>query len=122
MTELPEWVDGKAFAGWIEGRRPDLRDVLSESKQRTLYRFRTENGRGTLDVVDEICCRLSVHINEIPDWIWTDSPKVGRSGLPHEKAIRDKAVRMLKGGAPIRDVSETLGVPFSTVKSWRDRA
>lgn len=75
-----EWVDGRAFAAWLEGRRPDVRQVLSESQQRTLYRLRAERGRGSLDVADRLCVRLSLHINEIPEWIWTTKPGFGKRG------------------------------------------
>lgn len=122
MTEFFEWVDGKSFAAWLEGKRPDLRDVLSESQQRTLYRFRAENGRGSLDVVDEMCCLLSLHINEIPEWIWTTPPKRARLKPIHDPEIRKKAVRMLNSGTSMREVSETLGIPFGTIRTWKKRA
>lgn len=73
MTEkLPEWVDGRAFAGWIEGRRPTFRQSLTEQQCRTLHGFRSEGRWGSLGVVDRICVRLNLHINEIPDWIWVE--------------------------------------------------
>jgi len=122
MSELAEWVDGKAFAAWLEGRRPDINQAITDSQQRTLYRLKTENGCGSLDVVDRFCVTLSLHINEIPEWIWTDPPqrKRKRPNYPHE--VRNRAVRMLATGSSVRDVSEMLDVPFQTVASWRKRA
>ena len=122
MTDLPEWVDGKAFAAWLEGRRPDLREVISESQSRTLYRFRSEGGCGSLDVVDQLCCLLNLHINEIPDWVWTEPPSRARSTPIHDPAIRERAVRMLNSGTSMREVSEVLGIPFGTVRTWKKRA
>ena len=121
VTEFPEWVDGKAFAGWIEGRRPDLREVISESQSRALHRLRTENGRGSLDVVDQICCLLNLHINEIPEWMWTDPPGFGRKPSAYSDDLKERAERMLAGGTAIRDVSEAIGVPAATVKTWKRR-
>lgn len=120
---LPEWVDGKAFAGWLEGRRPDLRTALTESQQRTLYRFRTE-GSGALDTVDRLCVSLNLHINEIPDWVWKDAPGFGR---PHKRSrtysakTKSRAVQMLRSGTLIRDVSETLNIPRETIRTWKAR-
>lgn len=120
--ELPEWVDGKAFVAWLEGRRPDLRDVISESQQRTLYRFRSDGGRGSLDVVDQICCLLSLHINEIPEWIWTDPPSRDRKKPVYDEALRNKALRMLRGGTAAKDVAAILDLPYGTVRTWKARA
>ena len=119
---LPEWVDGKAFAGWLEGRRPDLRVALTESQQRTLFRLRTEGGAGSLDVVDRMCVRLSLHLSEIPEWIWTNQPGFGkRKPRRYSTEVRTKAVRMLRGGTSIKDVAIVLDLPRTTVKNWKAR-
>lgn len=119
VNETAEWVDGKAFAAWLEGRRPDLYQAITESQQRTLYRLRTENGCGSLDVADRFCCALNLHINEIPEWVWSDPPNRQRKEHPPE--IRDRACRMLASGSSVRDVSEVMGIPFQTVATWRKR-
>ena len=118
MTEFPEWVDGRAFAAWLEGRRPDLRQAITEAESRALHRLRTDGGAGTLDLTDRICVRLNLHINEIPEWIWTDPPKRRRKKT-YDPEVRDRAKRMLAGGTGVRDVSEMLGVPMKTVAHWR---
>lgn len=78
--QFPEWVDGRAFAGWIEGKREDYRSALSEQQCRTLHGLRSGNRQGSLGVVDRICVQLSLHINEIPEWIWTDGPDCRPTG------------------------------------------
>jgi hypothetical protein len=125
MSELAEWVDGKAFAAWLEGRRPDLMTALSENQQRTLYRLKTEDGRGSLDVVDRFCVTLSLHINEIPEWIWTENkPGFGRRRLRknYSQKTRDLALTMIRNGSSMKDVSEVLNVPLGTVKGWSQNA
>lgn len=116
-----EWVDGRAFAGWVEGRRPDLRTALTEAQQRALHRLRSEGGAGSLDLVDRICVRLSIHINEIPEWIWTDRPRVGRKPKVYSAEVKAKAVRMLRGGRTMKDVAMILDLPRTTVKNWKTR-
>ena len=119
---LPEWVDGKAFAGWLEGRRPDLRVALTESQQRTLFRLRTEGGAGSLDVVDRMWVRLSLHLSEIPEWNWTNQTGFGkRKPRRYSTEVRTKAVRMLRGGTSIKDVAIVLDLPRTTVKNWKAR-
>lgn len=124
MTEEPllEWVDGKAFAAWIEGRRPDCRSALTDSQQRTLYRLRTEGGCGSLDAIDRICVHLNLHINEIPEWLWTEAPSFGRTSATYSDETKDRALRMIASGTSLREVSEALGVPKATVTTWKRRA
>ena len=117
MTELPEWVDGKAFAGWVEGRRPDLREVISESQSRALHRLRTEGGRAALDTVDGVCCSLGLHINEIPEWAWIDEPLTRRR--VYDADLKMEASALLIDGASCTQVAETLDVPLGTIKRWR---
>lgn len=121
MTEFPEWVDGKAFAAWLEGRRPDLRSALTDSQCRTLYRLRIEGGAGSLDVVDRLCVRLNIHINEIPEWIWTETPRFGQNRREYPPETREKAMRMLRTGRSMRDAATILDLPLETVKTWKRR-
>ena len=123
MTDLPEWVDGKAFVAWLEGRRPDLREVITESQSRTLYRLRAENGCGSLDVVDRLCVRLNLHINEIPEWIWeVDPPGFGRKAKTYSDETKERALKMIGTGTAIREISKILNVPQATVATWKKRA
>ena len=117
VSEFPEWVDGKAFAGWIEGRRPDLRQVISESQSRALHRLRTEGGRAALDTVDGLCCALGLHINEIPEWAWIADPLTRRR--VYDQDVKMEASALLIDGASCTQVAETLDVPLGTIKRWR---
>lgn len=122
MSEhLPEWVDGRAFAGWLEGKRADYREALSEQQTRTLHRLRSGDGRGSLDVVDRMCVRLSLHINEIPEWIWTDDPNCRPSNRCYPPETKERALAMLRTRTPVREISEALNVPSSTVRVWKRR-
>lgn len=120
----PEWVDGPAFARWLEEVRPDYRRTLTESQKRWVFRLVDESAKGGLGRVDAVCVRLDLHINEIPEEVWTDPPhsgfRPGREGYPPE--LKAQAYAMLRDGAPWKEVSNLYGIPGGTVKNWQTKA
>jgi hypothetical protein len=120
VEKLPEWVDGPRFVEWLERVRPEYRTELTESQVRTTARFVQERCRGSLPVVDAICVRLDLHISEIPDETWTDPPNK-RKGSDYPPEVRAQAIGLVRGGATVREVSKSLGVGESTIRTWKAR-
>lgn len=119
----PEWVDGRAFYDWLTELVPDWRTVLGPSQARAVSRMiDTDGAKTSLRVVDRICCQAGLHINEIPDDVWTDPPKrpTGRPPAPPE--IREAAVTALKNGESARQVAARFGVARTTVNNWKNKA
>lgn len=118
---VAEWLDGKAFAAWLEGRRPDLRTRFTDSENRTLYRLRTENGRASLAVADRLCVRLNVHLNEIPQWVWLPPAKDAANRV-RSVSIKGEAVALLADGATVQETAAELKLSTRTVSEWRREA
>lgn len=111
-------LDGRAFVGWLEGRRPDMKVALSDSENRAVQRFRKEKYRASLAAADRICVRLSLHIDEVPEWIWNEARQSHRQ---HSSNKKDEAVAMFRDGASLSQVSEELDVPRTTIRAWRSK-
>lgn len=111
----PEWVDGQKFVEWIEQVRPNHMEELSESQHRALWRFRQPGAKGALETVDHICCSLFLHINEIPEDVWTDGPNKGKRV---DGAKKFRAIEMVESGVPISQVAKDVGVAYETLRYW----
>jgi hypothetical protein len=112
----PEWVDGEKFVEWIEEVRPNHMEELSESQHRTLWRFRQSGVKGSLETVDHICCALFLHINEIPEEVWTDeAPNKGRR---IDGAKKLEALELVESGVSISQAAKQAGVHPETLRYW----
>ena len=115
------WLDAPGFRDWLESRRPEWRAELPDSQRRRIQSMRADAQlRVSLAVVDRICCLLDLHINEIPDELWTDGPKTG--GPTHPIETRQTALGYLDDGETVRAVSERMGIARATIQHWRDAA
>jgi hypothetical protein len=117
MTDLPEWVDGLKFAEWLDDVRPDFRQELSETDERTVARFREPGVKGSVEVVDRICVALFLHLSEIPDDVWTTPPNKGRPQIPAE--TRAEIITLLGRGLGPAEISRRLQVGDTTVSRIR---
>lgn len=111
----PEWVDGQKFVEWIEEVRPNHMEELSESQHRALWRFRQPGAKGALETVDHICCALFLHINEIPEEVWTDGPNKGRRV---DGAKKLEALELVESGLSLSQAARQAGVHPETLRYW----
>lgn len=119
-SDLPCWIFAPGFREWIESRRPEWRIELNDSQRRRVQAMRDEDQtRVSLAVVDRICCELDLHINEIPDELWTDGPKTG--GPRHSQKTKQAVLADIQNGATVRDAAQRAGISRSTVQHWRER-
>jgi len=120
---LPEWVDGPAFIEWLESVRPDYRSRLTDAQKRWAFRLVDERARGGLGPVDAVCVRLDLHINEIPEEVWTDPPNLARKEngriVAYPPEVKAQALGMLREGIHWKEVSDRYGIPGGTVKNWQ---
>lgn len=112
---MKEWVDGPRFVEWVEEVRADYMAELSDSQHRAMWRFRQPGAKAALPTVDRICCALFLHIDEIPEDLWTESPNKGRR-IDTEK--RAEAFARIESGNSIAQVAREVGVHYETLRSW----
>jgi transposase-like protein len=128
-----QWVNGLGFVRWLERVRPEQmrrsdgdkyegREAwASPADIRNLYRAEFEGGIISLEVADRICVKLLLHIDsEMPEELWTGSPKGGRPGRSKAEIeqLRQRAEQLIAQGHPAKQIAEELGVTPRTVYNW----
>lgn len=119
MTERSH-VDGRKFIEWLYEQRPDLEgnasSWLTGNQARAMGRWKQEGSRPDVtDIPDQICVRLGLSIEDIPDHVWV-APKVGgRKSLPWGQR---RARQLLAEGFYKAEIARMLDVSPGTVHRW----
>jgi hypothetical protein len=129
-----EWIDGLGFVRWLEEVRPEQMRRPEGSQEfegreawaspadiRNLYRAEFEGGTLSLEVADRICVKLLLHIDsEMPEELWTGSPKGGRPGRSKAEIeqLRQQCQQLTAQGKSAPAIANELGVAAKTVRRW----
>lgn len=122
-SEDHRFIDGPGFVEWLMRVRPELEGhvvaVLGSSIQRRLYDWKRGSCPEAFGVPDEICTKLDLHLDEIPDELWlTVRPRVRGKRRPWE---RQRAVEMLREGYFPTEIAAQLNVAVGTVRRWGEK-
>ena len=109
-------VDGPGFTAWVLSRRPDLdgnKEVFMGKAM--IRRFHEAEGEGrpmTVDMADRVCCRLDLHLGEVPDHLWRVIDYSTKKTEPTGEKVRE----LLDAGESIRQIAKRYGVHTGTVR------
>lgn len=121
------FLDGPKFVAWLE-EEGVTSDMLDKSEQSMLLKWR-EGRRADIyaKVVDRLLARYCLPASYIPDEVWSKDqfqnvkPREKRTVRRFSAAKRQEAVELLEGGLRPKFVSDLLGVPQSTLRTWKER-
>lgn len=100
---------GPRFAAWVKQKEPDGVRYLSGTHQRALREYAAGGSHVTEGSADLICCRLGLHLSEIPEEI----------ALPEvDRFTRSLITRDLQAGYWPSEIARLLQIPPSLVRSF----
>ena len=88
-TELPEWLDGPKFAAWLEDKGIAANDI-DPGHGSAPGKWRRGAGV-SIYKADEILTRFGLHITDLPDDMYRESPKTG----PHAKYTEEEKLAII---------------------------
>lgn len=140
-VERTEWVDGTAFVNWLDAVRPDHCEAARKKHgikggssvvftyprhpdrdSRRLYDARHGGTPMSVHIVERICDRLELSLDDIPGAIWIENGGRGRRGIPVPEQDRTQILRAIENGEKVAHVANEYGLNPSTIQNWRREA
>lgn len=77
VTTEPQWLDGPRLVCWLEGKGLFSMQLQVGGLARRVSDWK-KGTTANVFTADRVLTRLGLHISEIPDELWVDSPLTGR--------------------------------------------
>ena len=114
---MREYLDGPGLYAWLNERGCDLSAKVLNFHSREVRRWRSGTA-ATVWSADQVLTQLGLHLTEIPDDLWRDSPYKNNGGKRIDPRIRRAALIGIRRGDTVHHVAQRFAIDGSTVRRW----
>jgi Transposase len=112
-----KWLDGPALVAWLEDERRCIFGEYALGFHARAIRHWRRGGKPSLYHADVVLTKLDVHLDELPDHLWIDTPKSNTFPV----AVKREAVRrVLEHGETKKGVAQSIGCSPRALGKWID--